>query len=214
MDIKRSGVTTDLSVGDALLDLDRAPHRVDSACELDQGTIADELDYPTAVLGGPGLDQCLAHSLEPGVRAGPVLAHQPMYPTRRRRGSRRACVRIPPRPWHCLLSVPCDSTVVLRRGRVNQHEQDRVVEHIGAAFHRPPPGQRTSASGPRPAYRGLPIAGPLYSLQRSPDTRTSGPSWVLGPKSCGKPVPAETADSAISRSLPAAPCNMIGRLWL
>ena len=46
-------------------------HRVDSACELDQGTIAGELDYPTAVLGDPGLDQCLAHSLEPGVRAGP-----------------------------------------------------------------------------------------------------------------------------------------------
>ena len=64
MDIKRSGVTTDLSrVGDALLDLDRAPHRVDSACELDQGTIADELDYPTAVLGGPGLDQCLGTAL-------------------------------------------------------------------------------------------------------------------------------------------------------
>ena len=62
-------------LGDALLDLDRALHRVDSACELDQGTIAGELDYPTAVLGDPGLDQCLAHSLEPGVRAGPALAH-------------------------------------------------------------------------------------------------------------------------------------------
>ena len=58
---------------DALLDLDRALHRVDSACELDQGTIAGELDYPTAVLGDPELDQCLVHSLEPGVRAGPVL---------------------------------------------------------------------------------------------------------------------------------------------
>ena len=44
---------------DALLGLDRTLHRVDSACELDQGTIAGELDYPTAVLGDPGLDQCL-----------------------------------------------------------------------------------------------------------------------------------------------------------
>ena len=76
-----------------------APRR--QRTELDQGTIAGELDYPRRCSAILGLDQCLSAALS-GRACRP--RPRPVYPTRRRRGSRRACVRIPPRPWHCLLA--------------------------------------------------------------------------------------------------------------
>ena len=64
-------------LGDAPLDLDRTPHRVDDARELDQRAVARELDDTAAVLGDPRLDELLAQRLEPGVRARLVGFHQP-----------------------------------------------------------------------------------------------------------------------------------------
>jgi hypothetical protein len=60
-----------------LLNLDRAPHRVDHARELDQNSIPGKLDDAAAMLRDLGFDQVLAQGLEPGVCAGFVLAHQP-----------------------------------------------------------------------------------------------------------------------------------------
>ena len=64
-------------LGDAPLDLDRTPHRVDDARELDQRAVARELHHTAAVLGDPGLDELFAQGLEPGVRARFVGFHQP-----------------------------------------------------------------------------------------------------------------------------------------
>ena len=52
-------------------------HRFRGARELDQGTVAHQLDDPAAVVRQDGLDDRLAERLEPSERTGLVLLDQP-----------------------------------------------------------------------------------------------------------------------------------------
>ena len=60
--------------GHALLQLDRALHGVDRAAELDQHTIAGDLEDAALVPGDQRLQHLLASRLERGQRTGLVLA--------------------------------------------------------------------------------------------------------------------------------------------
>src|SRR5262249_48657950 len=58
------------------LDLRRAGHGVHDARELDQHSVAGELDDPPLVLGNPVVDQLLAMRLQGRQRSGLVGAHE------------------------------------------------------------------------------------------------------------------------------------------
>ena len=71
------GLEVRVVYGDALLNLDRAPHRIDHARKLDQDTITRKLDDAAAMLCDLGFDEVLVQGPKMGVRAGFVRAHQP-----------------------------------------------------------------------------------------------------------------------------------------
>src|SRR5262249_38138841 len=61
----------------ALLDLNRASHRIHDARKLNEDTITSRLHYATAILLVLGVDQLTAIFLEAGERAGLIRTHQP-----------------------------------------------------------------------------------------------------------------------------------------
>ena len=71
--IRRSGGTLGLPLGDALLDGDRARHRIDHRAELDDRAVAHELDDPAVALGEQRIDHLAAQIPDRGQRAGLVL---------------------------------------------------------------------------------------------------------------------------------------------
>jgi hypothetical protein len=66
-----------LALDNAVLNRDRAFDRIHRARELDQGTIAHQLDDSAVVLGDQRLDELLAQRPQPRDRAGLVVADQP-----------------------------------------------------------------------------------------------------------------------------------------
>jgi hypothetical protein len=61
-----------VALPDAYLGVGRALDGVDHACELDEGTVAGQLDDSAPMLGDFGCDEFLAQSLQSGGRAGLV----------------------------------------------------------------------------------------------------------------------------------------------
>ena len=98
--IQRAGVDVGVAPRHALLDLDRALHRLGDALELDQHAVAGGLDDAALVLGDRRVDQ-----LEP-VGLAAARACPPRRPPSagcsrpcRRRGSLRACARVRALPF-------------------------------------------------------------------------------------------------------------------
>src|SRR5437868_2885677 len=63
-----------VGVGDGLLDLDGSAQRIDRARDLDQRSVAGQLDQPAAIARERRLEPLLAIGLEPRQRAGLVAA--------------------------------------------------------------------------------------------------------------------------------------------
>jgi hypothetical protein len=77
------------ALGDSLLNRDRAFDGIDRARELDQRSVAHQLDHAAAVLGDQRLDELRAQRLQARDRAGFVLADQPAVADRVRGQNRR-----------------------------------------------------------------------------------------------------------------------------
>ena len=118
---------TRVALGQALLHLDRALHRLDHARELDQRAIAHQLDDAAVVLGDLRFDEFLAMRLERCERARLVGRHEPRVADHVR--SQNRCQPA----LHCrLLPAGRDQSqvIVASMDRKQQVQQDR--SHCGA----------------------------------------------------------------------------------
>ena len=113
-----------VGLGHGLLELDGGAQRIDGAGELDQRTVAGQLDQPAAVAGQHRLKALGAMGLQPRQRAVLVASHQARVADDIRRQDRRQSPYNPlagheasPRPQPAALRLRGPARLHLRYGR-------------------------------------------------------------------------------------------------